>query len=119
MAKLRPLSPEDIDAGSGEPRLHGQRLAGALGLGTTDEIRQLVDQHRAALAGLGAVPLIAAPAAGSDKARTCWLNKKQALYLCSKSGARMATEATLQVVDAFDAWGERRRSPAAGGRRHG
>lgn len=95
MADPQPLSREDIHCGSGEPRLASQRLADALGP-AAKYMRDLVEVYREDLSQLGWMPM--------SVARTQWLNKKQALYLCTKIGGQRVTEATLQVVDAFDAW---------------
>lgn len=39
---------------------------------------------------------------GGRPGRTFWLNKRQCLYLCTKSETANATEVTIQMVEVFD-----------------
>ncbi len=49
---------------------------------------------------------------GGRPGKAYWLNKKQALYICTKSETDRATEATIQMVEVFDAWIEQQRAAA-------
>src|SRR3546814_6542715 len=97
-----------------EPRIFDERLAEALGMSRARDIRKLIANHRDALARLGQVCATVAQTrpAGGRPATAYWLNQKQALYLCTKSEAPLATEVTLQMVEVFDAWLDRPRLPA-------
>lgn len=100
------LAITDLQAVDGtEPRLRDLRLAEALGFEKAHNIRKLIERHQAALVRLGEVfSMVEKTSRGGRPAAAYWLNKKQALYLCTKIGGQRVTEATLQVVDAFDAW---------------
>lgn len=109
------LSVTDLQTVDGaEPRLRDLRLAEALGFEKTHNVRKLIERHQAALIRLGEVfsTVEKTSPAGGRPAPTYWLNKKQALYLCTKSEAPLATEVTLQMVEVFDAWLDRQRMPA-------
>lgn len=96
-----------------EPRVFDVRLAEALGFSQPRDIRKLIERWRAALERFGEVSRHrgAKPRAGSAGGRPeeGWaLNKKQALFLCTKSETEAATEVTIALVEVFDAWREGR-----------
>lgn len=89
-----------------EPRVSHLRLAGLLGYQQPHKLAHLIERHREALERFGVIPSTV------DENRTGrgrpgqvhWLNKRQALYLCTKSETPNATEATIAMVEVFDAW---------------
>ena len=89
-----------------EPRVEDVRLAEALGMERPRNIRKLVERHREALERLGEVcsTVEQTSAKGGRPGRTFWLNKRQALYLCTKSETPRATEVTITMVEVFDAY---------------
>ncbi len=90
-----------------EPRIEDVRLAEALGMERPREIRRLIERHREELKRLGAICVTVTQNNDSRgrgrPGRTFWLNKRQALYLCTKSETAFATETTIQMVEVFDA----------------
>ncbi len=112
MTALACLSIADLRATGGEPRIMDLRLAEALGFERPRNIRKLVERHRIALECFGTIRSTverilknkdnSAPAGRPAKAY--WLNKKQALYICTKSETEKATEATIEMVEVFDAY---------------
>ncbi len=91
-----------------EPRIAHQRLAEALGYGRQQELGSLIERHREALQRFAAISVTATQNADHKgrgrPGKTYWLNKKQALYLCTKSETANATEVTIQMVEVFDAY---------------
>ena len=88
-----------------EPRVEDIRLAEALGFGRPADVRELIERHREALDRFGEVirTVRKTSSRGGRPGRTFWLNKRQCLYLCTKSEAARATEVTIQMVEVFDA----------------
>ena len=88
------------------PRVMDLRLAETLEFGKAANIRDLIDRHADALRQLGPLPTtIEKPSHRGGRPGTAyWLNKQQALYLCTKSETPRATEATLLMVKVFDAY---------------
>lgn len=88
------------------PRVMDLRLADELGFERAAKIRDLIDRHADALRQLGPLPTtIEKPSHRGGRPGTAyWLNKQQALYLCTKSETARATEATLLMVKVFDAY---------------
>ncbi|MGR7993824.1 hypothetical protein [Xanthobacter sp. ZOL 2024] len=89
-----------------EPRIAHQRLAEALGYGAQIKMKHLVERHIEALQRFGGVSSTVDETGpkGGRPGKTYWLNKKQALYLCTKSETADATEVTIQMVEVFDAY---------------
>jgi len=101
------LTIDDIDSAiNHEPRIADLRLAETLGFAQPVNIRKLIRQHQEALGRFGEV--ISAAEKTSEKGgrpgKGYWLNKRQALYLCTKSETERATEATIAMVEVFDAY---------------
>lgn len=95
----------------GEPRVQDLRLAEALGFDRPRKIRELIERWREALERFGVIPPHrgAKPGAGTRGGRPeqgFLLNKKQALFLCTKSETAAATEVTIALVEVFDAWSQ-------------
>lgn len=91
-----------------EPRIKDFRLAELLGFKNPSQIRALITRHREALEQFGGF----SPTVGENPTEIgkrgrptieYWLNKKQALYLCTKSDTPNATEVTIKMVEVFDA----------------
>lgn len=104
-----------------EPRVAHQRLAEALGYTDRYKMGRLVERHMEALKRFGEVSATVAETLknkgkfvsstadetahkGGRPGKTYWLNKKQALYLCTKSETANATDVTIQMVEVFDAY---------------
>lgn len=89
-----------------EPRIAHQRLADALGYGRHQEMGSLIERHREALERFSKVSVTVTQTGpkGGRPGKTYWLNKKQALYLCTKSETANATDVTIQMVEVFDAY---------------
>lgn len=88
------------------PRVMDLRLAEELGFEQPRKIRDLIDRHADALRQLGPLPTTTEKPShrGGRRGTAYWLNKQQALYLCTKSETARATEATLLMVKVFDAY---------------
>jgi hypothetical protein len=129
---MQDLSVADINITiNHEPRIADVRLGQALGFAQPRDIRKLVERHREPLEQFGSIPrekllarhdgalsdpddtdahgFIAPPddaLTDGDKARRAvqayWLNRRQALYLCTKSETERATEVTIAMVEVFD-----------------
>ncbi|MBB6306210.1 hypothetical protein [Xanthobacter tagetidis] len=89
-----------------EPRIAHRRLADALGFSQVHKMGHLIERHIEALQRFGGVPSTVDETGpkGGRPGKTYWLNKKQALYLCTKSETANATEVTIQMVEVFDAF---------------
>lgn len=89
-----------------EPRIAHRRLAEALGFSQAHKMGHLIERHIEALQRFGGVPSTVDETGpkGGRPGKTYWLNKKQALYLCTKSETANATEVTIQMVEVFDAY---------------
>jgi len=88
-----------------EPRISHMRLAEALGYSSHTKMRELITRHMEALKRFGGVsPTVGdRPETGGRPPTTYWLNKKQCLYICTKSETKNATEVTIQMVEVFEA----------------
>lgn len=88
------------------PRVMDLRLAEELGFEQPRKIRDLIDRHADALRQLAPLPTTTEKPShrGGRRGTAYWLNKQQALYLCTKSETARATEATLLMVKVFDAY---------------
>ena len=89
-----------------EPRIEDLKLGFSLGMkNPASAMRKLVERHREALERFGEVVSTVERTSlrGGRPGRTFWLNKRQCLYLCTKSETSRATEATIQMVEVFDA----------------
>lgn len=102
----RALALTDINAVAGEPRISHRRLAGALGFTQVHKMAHLVERHIEALQRFGEVSstVDGTGPKGGRPGKTYWLNKRQALYLCTKSETMNATEVVISMVDVFDAY---------------
>jgi len=86
-----------------EPRILDVRLAEALGFKRQADIRPLVERHQDALERFGEIFRTVRKKPGRGRpARESWLNKRQALFLCTKSETDWATEITIRIVEVFD-----------------
>lgn len=103
-APTRRLTPADlIGFLDGEPRAKDLRIAEELGFARPRKIRDIIARHAEALLRLGGLPTTKEPPeGGGHPAVTYWLNKRQALYLCTKSETPFATAATIRMVEVFD-----------------
>lgn len=102
---LSALTVADINTSvNHEPRILDTRLAIALGFVQPVNIRKLIERHRESLERFGGISFHGGKKIGRGRPRKgYWLNKKQALYLCTKSETERATEVTIQMVEVFDA----------------
>lgn len=88
-----------------EPRIMDIRLAEFLGFERPRTIRQLIERHKEALEQLGGVCCTVAQtsAKGGRPATVYHLNKKQCVFICTKSETAAATEKTIEVIEVYDA----------------
>ncbi len=90
----------------GTPRMLDLTLAGALGFSNRHMIRKLISRHDQPLTRFGEVVSMVEKTSdkGGRPGKAYYLNKKQALYICTKSETENATEVTIQMVEVFDAY---------------
>ncbi len=94
----------------GTPRMMDLTLAEALEFSRLRDIRKIVERHMTALKRFGEVCATVAQTlknkdnSGGRPGKAYYLNKKQALYICTKSETENATEVTIQMVEVFDAY---------------
>lgn len=100
---------------AGEPRVLDIELAEHLGFADPRMIRRLIDRHRDPLSQFGSISVTATentdPLGRGRPGKSYLLNRKQALYLCTKSETPRAAEVTIQMVEVFDAWMQKRQAP--------
>ncbi|WP_242221730.1 hypothetical protein [Shinella zoogloeoides] len=97
----------DLDTSfDGAPRMKDTILATALGFVKALDIRPLIQRHATNLTRFGEVctEVAKTSARGGRPGKAYYLNKKQALYICTKSETDNATEVTIQMVEVFDAY---------------
>lgn len=90
----------------GTPRIQDLKVAEALGFANRHMIRKLICRHSAPLERFGEVISTVEKTSerGGRPGKAYWLNKKQALYICTKSETARATEVTIQMVEVYDAY---------------
>jgi phage regulator Rha-like protein len=94
----------------GTPRMMDLTLAEALGFARASNIRRIISRHVASLRRFGEVcstmeqTMKNKDNLGGRPGKAYYLNKKQALYICTKSETENATEVTIQMVEVFDAY---------------
>lgn len=90
----------------GVPRVRDIDLAEVLGFERPRVIRQLISRNVEALNEFGEVRRMVRRTSGRGGAPAdeYWLNEKQALFICTKSEARLAVEITIQMVEVFAGW---------------
>lgn len=101
----------DLDSSiDGTPRMMDLTLAGALEFTRPRDIRKIIERHMTSLVRFGEVCATVAQTlknkdnSGGRPGKAYFLNKKQALYICTKSETENATEVTIQMVEVFDAY---------------
>lgn len=96
----------------GEPRILDTDLAVRLGFTNAAQIRKLIKRHEAALEQLGVVSTVEITSGhqGGRPGKSYYLNKKQAVFITSKSETSEATAITIEVIERFDAY-ERSETP--------
>lgn len=92
----------------GEPRVRDVDLAERLGFSRGRDIRPLIDKHRIALEGFGAVERRANTVTSGKGRRQdvdeIWLNEPQSLYVGAKSDAPNAPAVLTMLINVFVAW---------------
>lgn len=94
----------------GAPRMMDLTLAEALGFARPSNIRRIINRHVPSLKRFGEVCSMVEQTLknkdnfGGRPGKAYYLNKKQALYICTKSETDNATEVTIQMVEVFDAY---------------
>jgi hypothetical protein len=91
---------------SAEPRVMDLRLAEVLGFAHPRRIRVLIRRHLDALKRFGEVrtTVVQTSALGGRPSKASWLNRKQALYVCTKSETERATDISIEVIEVYDAY---------------
>lgn len=99
---------------AGEPCVSDTELASHLGFCDKYKIRSLITRNLTELQRFGQVSATVAETSptGGRPGKAYLLNRKQALYLCTKSETPRAAEVTIQMVEVFDAWMQKRQAPA-------
>jgi phage regulator Rha-like protein len=107
----RPFAVADLNSSiDGTPRMMDLTLAEALGFARPSNIRRIITRHIPSLKRFGEVcstveqTLKNKMNSGGRPGKAYYLNKKQALYICTKSETENATEVTIQMVEVFDAY---------------
>lgn len=107
----RPFAVADLNSSiDGTPRMMDLTLAEALGFARPSNIRRIITRHSRSLNRFGEVcstmeqTLKNKDNFGGRPGKAYYLNKKQALYICTKSETENATEVTIQMVEVFDAF---------------
>lgn len=99
-----------ISSVDGTPRMMDLTLANGLEFSRPRDIRKIIERHMESLIRFGEVCATAAQTLnlkeklGGRPGKAYYLNKKQALYICTKSDTSNATEVTIQMVEVFDAY---------------
>ena len=90
----------------GIPRILDLTIASALGFSNLHMIRKLISRHNHKLMRFGEVVSMVEKTSpkGGRPGKAYYLNKKQALYICTKSETENATEVTIEMVEVFDAY---------------
>lgn len=109
--RRRPFAVADLNNSiDGTPRMMDLTLAEALGFARPSNIRRIITRHIPSLKRFGEVcstveqTLKNKMNSGGRPGKAYYLNKKQALYICTKSETENATEVTIQMVEVFDAY---------------
>ncbi|MCF6271618.1 MAG: hypothetical protein L3J37_00290 [Rhodobacteraceae bacterium] len=94
---------QEID---GEARMRDLDIAMALEFERPRDMRKLVIRRKVELEEFGEINTVAAdpPRHGGAATKEYWLNEKQALFICTKSEAKMALDITIQMIEVFSAW---------------
>lgn len=106
MTNTHILSLSDINTTvNHEPRILDVRFAEALGFERPADIRPLIERHLAAMKRLGEVfrTVRKTSEKGGRPANEFYLNKRQAVYIASKSETENAVDLTIHVIEVFDA----------------
>lgn len=90
-----------VDVSRGEPRIMDIRLAEALGYTRPRRIRQIITRHEDSLMALGPLHKSFEETAGRP-AETYWLNKSQAMRLCTFAGTKEASGVIRELLDLFE-----------------
>lgn len=99
------LSVNDLSIVKDEPRILDVRLAEALGFQRPADIRPLIARHSAALDRFGPIIRMVRKNQGRGRpAHESYLNKRQALYICTKAETVWSMEVTIQMVKVFSAY---------------
>lgn len=104
--EMKSFSVTDVSTSiDGHPRMADVTLAASLGFKKIYDIRELIARHVTSLLRFGSLPREKTGEAKRGRpSQAYYLNKKQALYICTKSDTPNATEVTIQMVEVFDAY---------------
>jgi phage antirepressor YoqD-like protein len=101
----------------GEARIRDVDLATRLGFAQPRDVRKLIQRWLPDLTRMGVCATVAQTPglAGGRPATEFYLNRKQAIFITAKSETAEATEITIQIIEAFDAYerGARASDPLA------
>ena len=87
----------------GELRILDTDLAARLCFAKPVKIRDLIKRHRSNLKQLGPLPTVGRVINGGQ-ATEYYLNKKQAIFLTTKSETAEATAITIEIIERFEAY---------------
>ncbi len=112
------VSKADLVLMEGEPRIEDERLAVLMGFKYPHNIRKLIARYKDTLERFGMCFQVGRTSPvgiwGGEKPITItYLNRRQALFLATKSGTPQAAEVTVQMVEVFDQYLTDQRQPPA------
>ena len=90
----------------GEPRIRDVDLAARLGFSIPVDIRKLIRRHEDDLGRLGVLATVAKTStdAGGRPGTEFFLNRRQAIFVTTKSATPEATDITIEIIHRFDAY---------------
>ena len=88
---------------AGEPRVRDVDLAVRLGFERPRDVRKLIERNMDILADFGTCATVARVIRGNPTAEY-WLNRQQAIWLCTASGTPTGRKFAVNVVKVFDAF---------------
>ncbi len=103
MAQILSITDLNIKV-NGEPRILDLRLAEALDMTDTHAIRRIINKYHKELKSIGSLVSDYNRKGEGRPSKQNWLTKKQALFICTKSRTKRATDVTIQMVEVFDAY---------------
>ena len=112
------VSKSDLQVIDGEPRIEDIRLAQLMGFKNPKNIRKLIARYLPTLERFGIALQRGALSpvgmwGGQQPVTITYLNRRQALFLATKSGTPQAAEVTVQMVEVFDQYLTDQRQPPA------
>ena len=104
MSNLIHITPSNLETIHGEPRMKDIHVAEALEFKNVRQIRELIKRHKKSLECFGSLShgTTNPTNRGGRPAHEYYLNRKQTLYICTKSETPQAAQVTICMVEVFD-----------------